>query len=49
MNDSNLTYHWPLLFNELVKKQSEREMKRSEKKKKKVIDASKITNDKLTG
>ncbi len=43
MNDTNLTYHIPLLFDELMKKRSEREMKN------RTEYANRYTNDKLTG
>ncbi len=48
MNDSNLTYHLPLLFDELVKNRARAKWNVA-KKKKTVIDGSRNTNDKLTG
>ncbi len=49
MNDSNLSYHLPLLFDELVKNRARAKWNGAIKKKKKVIDGSRNTNDKLTG
>ncbi len=49
MNDTDITYHLPLLFDELVKN-GVRERNQTEREKNKtVIDANRNTNDKLTG
>ncbi len=50
MNDTDLTYHLPLLFDKLMKNWArERNEMEREKKRKTVIDANRNTNDKLTG
>ncbi len=49
MNDTDITYYLPLLFDELVKN-GVRERNQTEREKNKtVIDANRNTNDKLTG
>jgi len=48
MDDSKLTYHLPLLFDELVKNVARAKLNKAIKNKKTVIDASRKTNDKLT-
>ncbi len=49
MNDTDITYHLPLLFDELVKNGARERNQTEREKKKTVIDANRNTNDKLTG
>ncbi len=49
MNDTDLTYHLPLLFDKLMKNWAREKWNGAREKKKTVIDANRNTNDKLTG